>query len=161
MSQETNRKPETPMKNKSPRAGRKLNAVVHLKNLTALAFTAVLCGLPARVQAQTELDDFNDGEDTFPVAWTHNDPLADSSLGGVPHLAVSFPGGNSYKLEAAGRNTPPIGLPSQVGPGRGGSLAAIDRTDFYDSVDVVGWNLALNSAFGLLSRVTNPGLGTT
>src|SRR5437899_1356230 len=116
------------MKTKLPRTGQKSDALVPLKHLATLALTIALWGLPARLQAQTELDDFDDGDDTFPVAWTHYDPLADPSLGGVPHLTVSFPGGNTYRLEAAGRNTPPIGLPPQVGPARGASLTPIDRT---------------------------------
>ena len=149
------------MKKKSSRSRQKSGSFGFLGNFTALAFTVVLCGLPVALHAQTELDDFDDGEDTFPVAWTHNDPLADASLGGVPHLTVSFPGGTAYKLEAAGRETPPIGLPAQVGPARGGSLTVVDRTSFYDSVDVVGWTPTLNSAFGLLARIQNPGLGTT
>jgi hypothetical protein len=128
------------------------------RHAAALALTLIICSLPVVLQAQVESDDFNDGEDTFPIAWTHDDPLADPSLGGAQHLTVSFPGGNTYKLAAAGRDS---SFPATVGPGRGGSLAAVDRTAFYSSVDVVGWTTTLNSAFGLLDRIQNPGLGTT
>jgi len=128
-------------------------------SLTALAAGLALLGGQSKAFAQA--DNFNDGNDTANPAWTHQDPLADPSLGGIPHLTYSFPGGNTYRMQAAGRDTPNIGLPAAVGPARGGSTLSADLSSFYISVDVVGWTTTLNSAFGILARIATPGLGAT
>ena len=98
----------------------------------------------------TIFDNFNDGNDTTP-AWTRLDPLSAFGAGGT----WSFPGGNSYRMQAP--QTPNVAL----GPGRAASILAGSYDDFYESVDILAWNDNVREAFGLLARVTTPGLGTT
>jgi len=98
----------------------------------------------------TVFDNFNDGNDTTP-AWTRLDPLSAFGAGGT----WSFPGGNSYRMQAP--QTPNVAL----GPGRAASILAGSYDDFYESVDILAWNDNVREAFGLLARVTTPGLGTT
>jgi hypothetical protein len=99
-------------------------------------------------------DDFNDGNDTVPApGWTRYNPFATV---GANIVQWSFPNGG-YRI----RTTAPSPIPSQLGPGRAGSLRSEVYTNFYISVDIVNWNDALPQAAGILARVQNPGLGTT
>jgi hypothetical protein len=87
------------------------------------------------------VDDFTDGNDD---GWTRSNPLA--TVGGT--AAFSFPGGNTYRIQA-------------FGPGRVGSLREdVDNTAFRVSVDIVEAAAALEQDFGILARVSTPGLGT-
>jgi hypothetical protein len=75
-------------------------------------FVLSLC---CNVLAQS--DDFNDGNDTSPVAWTHYDGI-NAIFGGPPYNVPpqdswTFPGGNSYRIQAN-----PSPLPGTIGPGR-------------------------------------------
>jgi hypothetical protein len=99
--------------------------------------------------AVTFTDDFNDAND---AGWTRYSPLEEMGAGGV----YDFPDGG-YRIQA--QQSP---LPAIVGPGRAGSFRVDDvYSSFYTSVDVVDWNDALDQSFGFLSRVKEPGLGTT
>lgn len=96
---------------------------------------------------QVEMDDFNDGND---AGWQRYDPLAQFGL-----LAnYSFPSGG-YRLR-----TPYI-TGQAVNPGRAGTTRPTVYTDFYTSVDIVDWNDSLPQSFGLLARVSTPGLQST
>jgi hypothetical protein len=99
----------------------------------------------------TVFDNFNDGNDTAP-AWTHLDPLAAFGAGGT----WSFPGGNSYRIQAASSPDP-----GNLGPGRAASVLPGFYNDFYQSVDILNWDDTVRQAFGLLARVGTPGLGST
>jgi hypothetical protein len=98
----------------------------------------------------TVFDNFNDGNDTTP-AWTRLDPLAVLGAGG----SWSFPNGNSYRIQAVQTPDP------QAGPGRAASILPGIYSDFYESVDILAWDDTVRQAFGLLARVTTPGLGST
>jgi len=100
--------------------------------------------------ARAQTDNFNSGTDT---GWTRYDPLAGL---GAP-ATFSFPGGNTYRIQAAVSPNPGV-----LGPGRAGSLRT-DQTysDFAVSFDLVDWNNSQDQAFGMLARVSQPGLGTT
>ena len=99
--------------------------------------------------ARAQSDNFNGGNDT---AWTHYDPFSGF---GAP-ATYSFPGGG-YRIQSALSPSP-----GTLGPSRAGSLRTDQTyTDFSVSYDLVDWNNSLNQAFGVLGRVTNPGLGTT
>jgi len=114
---------------------------------------------PARAQS----DDFNDGNDTTPVAWTRYDAI-NTIFGGAPYNVPpqdtwSFPGGNTYRLHA---NASPA--PGSIGPARVSSFPTNLYSDFYASVDIVGWSNTYSQAFGLLARTGNfgtPGAPTT
>jgi len=121
--------------------------------LTALLLWTVAAN-PA--PAQVFFDDFNTGTDT---GWTPYDPLAGPPAFNTPG-SWSFPGGNTYRIQAA--PTPSLGT---FGPGRAGSI----RTDliyssFAETVDVVafnGNNTVEPQSFGLAARFSQLGLGTT
>ncbi len=95
-------------------------------------------------------DGFDAGNDN---AWTRYEPLAPFGAPGT----YSFPNGG-YRIQASASPDP-----AALGPGRAGSL----RTDlniagnFLDSSDVLSWDNSQNQSFGLLGRVSNPGLATT
>jgi hypothetical protein len=93
-------------------------------------------------------DDFEDGNDE---GWTRLNPLA--AFGGT--AAYSFPGGDSYRFQVGASPN------AAVGKARGGALRAdIDHTAFRVSVDIVAWDSGLAQDFGILARVSSPGLGT-
>jgi hypothetical protein len=103
----------------------------------------------------TVFDNFNDGNDTSPApAWQHYDPMlqAGNPTGGT----WTFPGGNSYRIQAL-----PSPNPATFSQGRAGSVLPYNYTDFYESVDVTAWDDTIHQVFGVLARVTTPGLGTT
>jgi hypothetical protein len=90
-------------------------------------------------------DDFNDGND---AGWTHYNPI------GTGSWSVS---GGAYRLQSGVSPSP-----STVGPGRAGSLRTTETySQFSASVDIVAWDNSLDQIFGLITRVTTPGLGTT
>ncbi len=94
-------------------------------------------------------DDFNDGD---AVGWTELIPLA--GVGGTG--SFSIPGGNTYRMQAAAS-------PNQndLGPSRIGALREdVTYTDFYQSIDLVNYDQALDQNIGMLARVKEPGLGT-
>jgi hypothetical protein len=114
-------------------------------------FVLSLC---CNVLAQS--DDFNDGNDTSPVAWTHYDGI-NAIFGGPPYNVPpqdswTFPGGNSYRIQAN-----PSPLPGTIGPGRVSSFPTNILTDFAVSVDVVNWDNSYSQAFGILARTGNFG----
>ena len=109
---------------------------------------------PMNINDMVVKDDFNDGNDTAPtVAWTHYDPI--SAAVGFAQNSWTFPGGNSYRLQAPEQPFDP-----QLAQGRVASLAPSVQTDFRIAVDVVNWNVAAQNV-GLMARVETPGLGTT
>ena len=94
-------------------------------------------------------DDFNDGNDS---GWTRLNPLA--GVGGSSDF--SFPGGDTYRIQAGASPDP-----GALGQGRAGSLREdVDLTAFRISVDIVNAEGSLEQDFGILARVTSPGLGT-
>ena len=114
-----------------------------------------LLASPCSLRGQLfQSDDFNDGNDNIPApGWTRYNPFASV---GANIVEWSFPNGG-YRI----RTTAPSPVPSQLGPGRAGSLRSEVYTNFYISVDIVNWNDALPQAAGILARVQTPGLGTT
>jgi hypothetical protein len=103
-------------------------------------------------------DDFADGDDTAPVAWTHHDAIS-TIFGAGAQDTWTFPGGNSYRLQAS-----PSPNPAGAGPARVSSFPTNNYTDFYAAVDVVNWNNTYSQAIGLLGRTGNfstPGSATT
>jgi len=120
--------------------------VLHL--LLEFIFAGTL-GLVTDGLAATIADNFNDGNDLAPpVAWGHYDPI------GVGQW--SFPDANTYRVQAASSPDP-----GNFGPGRSGSIASGNLTNFYLAVDVVNWDPTVHQVFGLLARIGTPGPGTT
>jgi hypothetical protein len=105
--------------------------------------------LASLAPASAQSFDFNSGSD---AGLTHYSPLTPFGAGG----SFSFPGGDSYRIQA-----PSSPAPGSVGPARAGSYLATSFTQFTESVDIVGWNNSLGQAFGLIGRIQNPGLGTS
>ncbi len=102
---------------------------------------------PPTLRAQS--DDFNDGND---VGWTHYAPLVPY---GVP-ATYSFPNG-AYRIQSAA--SPDIGA---LGTARVGSVRTdVSYSDFYVSIDVLGWGRGTEPRMGLLARGSDLGLGTT
>jgi len=118
---------------------------------TTFVFFTSLLALPLLLKAQS--DNFNDGNDTANPAWTHYEPLSGFGSGGT----WTFPGGNSYHIQAL----TPSPDPGTLGPARVASVLTNVYSKFYISVDVVDWNDTLDQAFGILARLENIGLGTT
>jgi hypothetical protein len=117
-------------------------------NLTSVLVAVALLSMAPLARGQT--DNFNDGNDT---GWTRYAPLDPAP---TPDTSYTFPDGG-YRI-----NTPPSPSPATLGPGRAGSFRPdANYSQFYASIDVVNWNDALDQAFGLLTRVTDPGAGTT
>jgi hypothetical protein len=107
----------------------------------------LLTTIATRSPAQTF--NFNAGNDT---GLTHYSPLEPFGAAGT----FSFPTG-AYRVRA-----PSSPGPQSLGPARAGSFAnANTYTTFTASVDLVDWDNTLDQAFGILSRTTTIGLGTT
>jgi len=123
----------------------------HLKQIVTPLICATALSVSLNSKAQT--DTFNDGDDTTNPEWTHYDPL--SGVGGNP-ATFSFPGGNTYRIQA-----PTSPDPGTLGPARVASTLPTVYTDFYASVDLVDWDDTLDQAVGLLARLDSIGLGTT
>jgi hypothetical protein len=116
--------------------------------LAAALAAVVLLSLAPLAHGQT--DNFDDGSDT--PEWTRYAPL--DPFG--PDTSYTFPDGG-YRIVA-----PPSPNRAVLGPGRAGSFRQdVTYSQFYAAVDLVNWNNAFDQAFGLLARVTTPGLGTT
>jgi len=123
--------------------------IIHPHLTTMLALLSVLLTGGAR-KAAAQGDDFNDGD---AVGWTELTPLA--ALGVVG--GTSFPNGNSYRLQSAASTNE-----EDFGPARIGSIREdVTYTDFYQFVDLVDHDQALDQNIGMLARITNAGLGTT
>ena len=131
------------------------SALSHLMK-SALALPSFAFGLSlAATAALPIIDDFNDGDS---AGWTEHDPLQTASGGALgPFATFSFPGGNSYRIEAAASFNP-----GAAGPGRAFSLRQGEVLgDTVVAVDVLAWNDAVPQVFGPLARIAQPGLGTT
>jgi hypothetical protein len=108
---------------------------------------SVLAHLSLSFSIQAETDNFNDGNDT---GWTRYTPVT-----AVSTPTYSFPQGSTYRLQATGAQN------TQLGPARVGSyLPNAIYSSFYASVDLVDWNNSLDQLFGLLTRMSSPGVGT-
>src|SRR6516225_2773740 len=122
---------------------------------TAVSVASLLVlSLCCNVLAQS--DDFNDGNDTSPVAWMHYDAI-NTIFGGPPYNlppqdSWTFPGGNGYRLQAS-----PSPLPGTIGPARVSSFPTNTYTDFDVTVDVVNWDNTYSQALGMLARAGNFG----
>ena len=113
-----------------------------IKRPLPLLIVTLFAGLT--VQAGV-FDDFNDGND---AGWTHYNPISTGTW------ALS---GGAYRLQSGVSPSP-----STVGPGRAGSLRTTETySQFSASVDIVAWDNSLDQIYGLITRVTTPGLGTT
>ena len=110
---------------------------------------------PMNINDMVIKDNFNDGNDTAPtVAWAHYDPISDAV--GFAQNTWTFPGGNSYRLQA-----PVQAFDPALGQGRVASLAPGVQTDFRMAIDIVNWDDTIGANIGVLARVGTPGLGTT
>ena len=108
--------------------------------------------LEARRLLAVVVDDFSDGNDT---GWIHYDPLA--AFRDPPTPATYQVSNGVYRIA-----TDPSPDPATFGPARAGSVRPdATFTDFLVSVDLIDWDINLNQAFGILARVSTPGLGTT
>ncbi len=122
--------------------------------LTSLTFTALtamffLIGNQFEATAQSDNDNFDDGNDTLPLPpWARYNPLGIGSW--------SFPGGNTYRIQSAASPDP-----VNFGQGRAGSFRPVNYTNFYVSVDIVGWDDTIHQVAGVLARIATPGPGTT
>ncbi len=115
--------------------------------LAAVALAA-LTAPPAAAQVFT--DNFNSGTDT---GWTHYQPLQPLGAAGT----WSFPGGNTYRIQAA--HTPDL---NTLGPGRAASIRTdLNYSNFFVAADLVNFNGAVPQSVGLAARMGNIGLGTT
>jgi len=102
--------------------------------------------------APTITDNFNDGNDN---GWTHFDPL--SPFQDPTDKTIYQVVDGHYRIA-----TPASADPANFGPARAGSVRNdADLSDFRVSVDLIDWDTSLNQAFGILARVTTPGLQTT
>lgn len=111
---------------------------------------AILGMLLLAQQASAQSSNFNDGTDT---GWTRYDPL---SAAGNPPAQYTFPNG-AYRIQAPGSIDT-----ADLGPGRAGSLRTdVNYTTFSVAVDLVTFDASHDQAVGFLTRVTNPGLGST
>jgi hypothetical protein len=120
---------------------------LQIRRIHALAALLLVTGWQSQALAQS--DDFNDGNDTTPVAWTNYDGIS-TIFGTGAQDTWTFPGGNTYRLQAIASSDP-----GTVGPARVSSFPTNIYTDFYAAVDVVGWDNSYSQAFGLLGRVGN------
>src|SRR5258706_16371637 len=87
---------------------------------------AVAMAFSCSVKAQS--DNFDDGDDTANPRWTQYDPIADFT--GVPNGSWTFPGSNTYRLQAFASPDP-----AGIGPGRIASTLTNVYSDFYSTVD--------------------------
>lgn len=109
--------------------------------ILTLAFTSI---------AMAQRDNFNSGIDPH---WTQYAPL--DPYGTVTTFTNSS---GAYQITTYGS------VPAQygAGPDRAASFRPdVNYSDFAVMVDLVGWNTSHSQPLGLLTRVTNPGLGTT
>ena len=94
-------------------------------------------------------DNFDDGNSS---GWNEVDPLAGVGAAGM----YSFPGGNTYRMQGATSPDQDALGPSRIGAQR----ADVTYTNFYQSIDIVNYDQALDQNIGMLARVKEPGLGT-
>src|ERR1051326_6403968 len=99
------------------------SSVSKMIRLCALAGAFIAADWQYCVLAQS--DDFNDGNDTSPVAWMHYDGV-NTVFGAGPQDTWTFPNGNSYRLQAIASSDP-----GTTGPARVSSFPANNYTDFY------------------------------
>jgi len=120
-----------------------------MKHVTiAPLIAALLAMLPAAMPSGAQTDDFNDDEDD---GWTRYSPLAPYGAPGIFTL-----NNGQYRIQATASP-----MPGVLGPGRAGSLLNnYTQSVFRIAVDIVAWDDSLDQVFGLLARVTQPGLGS-
>lgn len=112
-----------------------------------LPILTFVIGLACCPTLLAETDNFNDGDD---AGWTRYTPVT-----AVSTPTFSFPQGSTYRLQATGARV------QDLGPARVGSyLPNATNADFYVSLDLVDWDNSLDQIFGLLARMSTPGLGT-
>lgn len=104
-------------------------------------------------QGATIADDFNDGNDS---GWTRYDPIGTATSGAMSST-FSFPGGNSYRVQAVASPDPVL-----LGPARAGAYRADSATsNFTVTIDVTSWNNSIEQGFGVLARGKEIGPATT
>ena len=110
--------------------------------------SAICCCIGGSAHAQG--DDFDDGDAS---EWTELVPL--SAVGG--NGGTSFPNGDSYRLWSDASPDEPT-----FGPARIGSIREdVTYRDFYQFVDLIDYDPALDQNVGMLARVTDAGFGST
>jgi hypothetical protein len=110
----------------------------------ALAVFALLSGT-----AWAQTDNFNDGNDT---GWTRYSPLAPFGAAAT----YTFPNG-AYRIRC-----PVSPDPGLLGPARAGSLRSNNSySRFSVAVDLVAWDADVDQVSGILTCVSDVGLGTT
>jgi hypothetical protein len=115
-----------------------------LNTLCAAAVIVIAIVSPVLLMAQS--DDFNDGNDTAPVAWMRYDAIS-TIFGASAQDTWTFPNGNTYRLQAIASSDP-----GTTGPARVSSFPPDNYTNFYAAVDVVNWDNSYSQAIGLLGR---------
>jgi hypothetical protein len=113
-------------------------------SLLTATFASLLLTAPAGAQS----DDFNDLNDT---GWTRYKPLADI---GAATASYTFTGG-VYRIASTESQV------GAAGPARAGAIRPEIYGTFCVMVDLVNWNPAEDASFGVLARISSPGLGTT
>lgn len=122
----------------------------HMPRHLFIALLLCLFGVAAGAQSLDFSDDFEDGEGP---GWIHYDPLNGLGAGGVGSWNYNE---GTCRMQATGALAP-----GSTGPARLGLYRTNLFSDFRVSADFVAWDSSLNQLFGLLGRVSQPGLGTT
>lgn len=115
------------------------------------AAVAVLAITVPRLQAQLTFDDFNDGNDTTGVAWTHLTGYVGSS-GQTWTFPGTFPGGSAYRLQAPNNGLSGLGFVGSYAP-----TIYSDATTIADFISFGG--PGANPVFGVGARLN--GVNTT
>jgi hypothetical protein len=123
-----------------------LNSPISVRSHCFYAPAILLLAVSGCGNLFAQSDDFNDGNDTVPIAWTHYDGIS-TIFGTPPQDSWTFPNGNSYRLQAIESSAP-----TTTGPARVSSFPANIYTDFYVAADVVSWDNSYSQGIGLLAR---------
>src|SRR4051812_23717058 len=124
-----------------------MRALLHLRDLFLIVVnSSLLLASTSALSIQAAVfDDFNDNTDD---GWTRYNPIDSGSW------TLS---GGTYRVQSAASSSP-----GTVGPGRAGSIRTTETfSQFSTAVDIVAWDNSLDQIFGLITRTTTPGLGST
>lgn len=138
---------------RAPRAARALQSIRRPISVTEWLEPRRLLSVMLGPVPSPVTDNFNDGND---AGWTHYDPIAPFHEPPLPSTYELVDG--RYRIAVV----QPSPDPGALGPARAGSIREdATLTDFSASIDLIDWDVTLNQAFGILARVSTPGLGTT
>lgn len=110
--------------------------------------TVTLASVLLTTTAGAQSDDFNDLNDT---GWTRYKPLADLGAASASYTIT----GGTYRIASTESQL------GAAGPARAGATRPELYSTFCVMVDLVDWNPAEDSSFGILARISSIGLGTT